>query len=66
MEQKKQISSIRCMKMLSDINELMQCDNFKGLNGWELEFIQSLNRYDNFDKLSEKQRELLNKIYERL
>lgn len=66
MEQKKQISSIKCMKMLSDINELMQCDNFKGLNGWELEFIQSLNRYDNFDKLSEKQRNLLLKIYERL
>lgn len=66
MEQKKQISSIKCMKMLSDIKELIQCDNFKGLNGWEQEFIESLNRYDNFEKLSDKQRELLFKIYRRL
>lgn len=49
---------------LNLLNELLEVD--EGLTGWEIEFIEDLNRRRRFRSLSRRQKEALNRIAEKV
>jgi hypothetical protein len=56
------MSDITNKKMIDEIKEVAN----DVLNGWEIDFIESVSEKDDVEKLTEKQQACLDKIYQKV